>query len=257
MAIVKADWLITANLEELLQKKTRSGGRLSKEPSDTLDSYKIIYRPFKRIFLNVTKSRIDDTYRTESLIDEDLFSLVQDSSHQMLLWRPKYKDCPRILSEDEYQSRMNASSLQALVDDIMEKRWQAQEYDEEIAPKLKRLQMDPLGAIAFLLPRTSGGLRKERAIINDRKESHAFILATSLMTNCSPKDIITSTDLGDTILVETIIGKFTTEAGSSRLLALETPCTNSFSEALKAGRALTRLCELYGDCREIVSNTPK
>ena len=257
MEIIKADWLKTANLEELFQKKVRSSGFLSKEPSDTLEYFKVIYRPFRKIFLNVTKVRIDDTFRTESLIDEDLFSLVQDSNHQMLLWRPIYKDCPRISSEDEYQSTMDGHALQTLVDEIMEKRWQAQEFDEEIAPKLKRLQVDPLGAIAILLPRTSGGLRKEQAIIDDRKESHAYILATSLLTNCSPKDIITSADLGETVLIETIIGIYTTKEGSSRLLALETPCTNSFSAALKAGKALTRLCDLYGGCREIVSNPRK
>ena len=256
MDYIKAEWVEKANLEELFQKKVKGSGFLSKNSSETLDSFKIVYRPFRKIHLYVTKSSIDDTYRAESLIDEDLFHLVEDSNHQMLLWRPKYKDCPRISSEDEYPSKIDGHALQALIDDIMEKRWQAQEFDEEIKPKLKRLQLDPLSTIAFLLPRTPGGLRKEQAIIDDRKESHSFILATSLLTNCSPKDIITSADLGETVLVQTIIGIYTSDDGPSRVLTLETPCTKSFSEAMKAGKALTRLCDLYGECREIVSNTP-
>ncbi|MGY5857969.1 MAG: hypothetical protein RTU63_01270 [Candidatus Thorarchaeota archaeon] len=254
---IKADWVQKADLADLLQKKVKGAGFLSKKSNETFESFKVVYRPFRKIHLYLTRSSVDDTYGAESLIDENLFPLVQDSNHQMLLWRPKYNDCPRISSEDEYPSRIDVNTLQALVDDIMEKRWQAQEFDEEIKPKLKRMQLDPLSTIAFLLPRTPGGLRKEQAIIDDRKESHSFILATSLLTNCSPKDIITSADLGETVLVETIIGIYKSDDGSSRLLALETPCTKSFSDALKAGKALTRLCDLYGECREIVSNTPK
>jgi len=257
LEIIKADWLEKANLEELLHKKIKDSGFLSKNSSETLESFKVVYRPFRKINLYLTKSSVDDTYRAETLIDEDLFSLVQDSSHQMLLWRPRYKDCSRISSEDEYSSKMDGQALQTLLDDVLEKRWQAQEFDEEIRPKLKRLQLDPLSTIAFLLPRTPGGLKKEQAIIDDRKESHAFIFATSLMTNCSNKDIITSADFGETVLVETIIGSYTSDDGPSRLLALETPCTKSFSDAMKAGKALTRLCDLYGECREVVSNTPK
>jgi hypothetical protein len=254
---IKTDWVEKTNLEDFFQKKVKGSGFLSKKSNETLESFKVVYRPFRKIYLNITKSSIDDTYQSESLIDETLFPLVPDGSHQMLLWRPKYKDCPRITSEEEYYSKIDEHTLQSFVESILEKRWQAQEFDEEIQPKLKRLQLDPLSTVAFLLPRTPGGLRREQAIIDDRKESHAFILATSLLTNCSPKDIITSVDLGETVLVETIIGIYESKDGSSRLLALETPCTKSFSDALKAGKALTRLCDLYGECREVVSNTPK
>jgi len=151
----------------------------------------------------------------------------------------------------------DVSPVQSVVDEMMERRWKSQEHDDEMNPKLKRLQADPLSAISFLIPRTPGGLRREKAMIEERKEPHAYILATSLVTNCSPRDIVTSVDVGEAILVETIIATYRSTEGLSRTLVLETPGTNSMNDAIKAGKALTRLCELYGECRDVVSNTPK
>jgi len=255
--IFKADWLERTELKAILDKQAKSTGFRSKKPIEFLEGFKVVLRPFRKITLNVSRSRIDESYQTQTLIDEELFPHIADENHQMLLWRPKYIDGNFISEDLDYESNADEEALQSIIDAIMEKRWKSQEYDDEIRPKLKRLQMDPLGAIAFLIPRTAGGLRKEQAIIDDSKESRAYILATSLLTNCSPKDIIISADLGETVLIETVIAEYGSQSDSSRLLALETPGTNSFDEAIKAGKALTRLCELYGECREIVSNATK
>ncbi|MCK4566223.1 MAG: hypothetical protein KAU48_02830, partial [Candidatus Thorarchaeota archaeon] len=75
----------------------------------------------------------------------------------------------------------------------------------------------------------------------------------SLVTNCSPRDIITSVDISERVFVETIIAIYRAIDGTSRLLLLESPGTNSLNGAVKAGMALTRLCKLYGNCRELVS----
>jgi hypothetical protein len=255
--IFKADWLEKIDLEAMLQKQVMSRGFRSKASDESLEHFRVILRPFRKIILNATRSRINESFKALSLIDEELFPFVTDENHQMLLWRPKYFDSTIVSQDMDYESSIDEDALQKVIDEIMEKRWQSQDYNDELRPKLKRLQMDPLAVITFMIPRTPAGLRKEQAIIDDRKESHAYVLATSLLTNTSPRDIITSAELGETVLIETIIANYKSEDESSRLLFLETPSTNSFSEAIKTGKALTRLCELYGECREIVSNTPK
>jgi len=255
--IFKADWLESTNLETMLKKQVKSTGFRSKKPSETLESYRVVLRPFRKIILNAKRIRNDESFQTQSFIDEELFPYVSDPNYQMLLWRPKYSDVTSVSQEMEYESSIDEKALQNIIDEMMERRWQSQEHNDELRPKLKRLQLDPLSAVTFLVPRTPGGIRKEQAIIDDRKESHAYILATSLLTNTSPNDIIISSNLGETALIETIIAKYISEDETSRLLVLETPGTKSINDTVKAGRALTRLCELYGDCREIVSNTPK
>jgi len=258
--IIKADWVNEVDLEEILHKKAKTSGLLSKKPLETLESYKVVFRPFRRVTLNITGSSTSDTSQKVSIIDEEFAPLIQDSDHRILLWRPKYSNLSTITDDSielEKKIEVNEESVQSVIDDMMEERWTSQELDDELKPKLKRLQVDPLTTISILIPRFPGGLRKEQSIIDERKASHAYILATSLVTNCSPRDIITSADIGERILVETIIAIFRANDGTSRLLALESPGTNSDNEAVKSGMALTRLCKLYGNCRELVSNTPK
>jgi len=255
--IFKADWLEGTDLETMLQKQAKSTGFRSKNPVEKLENYRVTLRPFRKIILNATRSLTDESFQAYSLIDEELFPYVIDENHQMLLWRPKHAVAKCISQNIDFESSIDEEALQNILDKILEKRWQSQERNDELKPKLKRLQLDPLAAVTFLVPRTPGGIRKEQAIIDDRKESHAYVLATSLLTNTSPKDFITSADIGDVVMIETIIAEYKTEDGNSRLLALETPGTNSFNEAMKAGRALTRLCELYGNCRDFVSNKSK
>jgi len=249
LEIIKADWLEKADLEQLLRKKVKGKGKLEK--------YQVVYRPFKRVTLNMTGKRSNDTMQKDSLIDAELAPLIQDDDHRMLLWRPRYSSSSTIIDEDFHEPEIDSVAVQSVIDDMMEKRWYAQEYDDEMKPKLRRLQADPLSTISIILPRTPGGLKKEQALIEDRKTWHAYIFATSLVTNCSPKNIITSSDIGSTVLVETIIATYQEDDESKQILALETPNTRSFKDTIKAGKALTRLCELYVECRDIVSNSPK
>ncbi|TFH09033.1 MAG: hypothetical protein E4H14_05220 [Candidatus Thorarchaeota archaeon] len=249
MEIIKADWVEKANLEQLLQKKVKKLGYLEK--------YQVVFRPFKRVTLTITGKRSDDIMHKDSLIDAGLAPLVQDDDHRLLLWRPRYSNSSSIVDEDLQEPEINSDAVQRVIDDMMEKRWHAQDQDEEMKPKLRRLQVDPLSTISIIFPRTPGGLRKEQVLIENRKASHAYIFATSLVTNCTPKDIIISADIGNTVLIETIIATYQEDEKMTRVLALETPNTNSFKDAIKTGRALTRLCELYVECREVVSNAPK
>lgn len=260
MEILKANWLNKVDLEELLQKKAKTKGLLTKKPIETLERYEVVYRSFRRVTLNITGLGIGDTSQTVSLIDEELAPLIQDSDHRILLWRPKYSNLRTVVNESielEKEFDSNEDSLQTIIDDMMEERWTSQELDEEMRPKLRRLQADPLTTISIILPRSPGGLRKEQVLIDERKASHAYILATSLVTNCSPKDIITSANVGERVLVETIIAIYRANEGTSRMLAMESPGTNSLNEAVKSGKALTRLCILYGDCRKLVLKMSK
>ncbi|MBN2229198.1 MAG: hypothetical protein JW779_06350 [Candidatus Thorarchaeota archaeon] len=251
---LKADWLDKANLEANLTKNARTIGFGKKKPIEVLERYQILYRPFRRVNLDITDARINIQSQVSSLIDEELIGKVQDQNHRLLLWRPKYAtlesaDIEGVEFEAVYT---DVDMMQSIVDDILEQRWYAQTEDDEMGPKLKRMQADPLSAIAVIVPRSPGGLRREQKLIDERMESHAYVLATSLVTNCSPKDIITSAKVGERIYAETVIAEYLKNDGSRRLVIYETPGAKTMNEALKAGHALSRLCELYAECRNVL-----
>jgi hypothetical protein len=254
---IRADWVEKIDLEKALQKLEKKSGFFSKNSQEHLEDYQIIFRPFKRVTLNVVGINNDEIITKESFIDAELAPLIEDGNHRILLWRPKYVGCETVTDASIEEAILNNTAIQSVIDDMIEQRWQAQDHDEEMRPKLRRLQADPLIPFAIILPRTPGGLRKENVIVEDRTPMHAYVLATSLITNTASRDIIASSDIGNTIAIETIIATYRNEEGLTRLLALETAGTDSLKEAIKSGRALTRLCELYGDCREILSKTPK
>ncbi len=257
MDIIRADWVEKLALENALEKLVKKSGFLSKKPQEVLEDYQIIYRPFKRVTLKLIGINSDEIVTKESLIDAELAPLVVDDAHRLLLWRPKYIECETFTDTSKEDPVLDHVAIQSVIDEMMEQRWHAQDFDEEMRPKLRRLQADPLSTFSVILPRTPGGIRKEKELVKDRAPMHAYILATSLVTNSTSKEIITSADIGNTISIETIIATYRNDDGATRVLALETPGTNSLKEAIKSGRALTRLCELYGECREKVSKLPK
>ena len=70
------------------------------------------------------------------------------------------------------------------------------------------------------------------------------------MTNCLIEDNIKSGQLGDRVYVKTIAAEYiNNETSKSRWIFLETPGASSINDALKQGRALTRICSLNDQCR--------
>ncbi len=255
MKIFEAPDYSRNTLTKFFEGQARKEGVFSKRNLETLESIKILLRPFRKISWKL-KSTSDSKERTSiSFIDEQLSSVISDSDHRFLLWRPRYANL-RILELEESNEECieceNTDAIQQLIDDLILHRWNGQELDDELRPKLRTLQADPLSAIALIVPRSPYGLRREEAILVERKEVHSFVLASSLVTNCSPKDIMTAGEIGERVFVKTIAAEYHDTSGhDTRLLILETSGTNSLRDAKKSGAALTRICNLYSNCSGI------
>ena len=122
--VLKADWLDKANLEANLTRNARTIGFGKKKPIEVLERFQILYRPFRRVKLDITDARTSIQPQVSSLIDEELIGKVQDQNHRMLLWRPKYAtlesaDIEGIEFEAVY---VDVEIMQNIVDDILEHR---------------------------------------------------------------------------------------------------------------------------------------
>jgi len=214
----------------------------------------VVYRPFRQITLEL--DNLSGSKKAVSYIDEQLASRISDSDHRFLLWRPRLADAK--IKDEEFGTRVeeDVDSVKEVIDDLILQRWNGQELDEELRPKLRSLQADPLTSIAFIIPRSPHGLKREETILADRKEIHSFILASSLVTNSSPKDVMLSAQIGERVLVRTIIAVYQNLSSSEvRHLCLETTGSSSLQDASKAGGALTRICELYPNCIELITQS--
>ena len=92
-------------------------------------------------------------------------------------------------------------------------------------------------------------------MLDERKWSHAYVMASSLVSNCSPKDVVLSAELGTRVHIETVVAEYRKiENGETRLLLLETPGTLTLRDAQKAGSAITRICQLYKTCSDRIQD---
>jgi hypothetical protein len=226
-------------------------GLISKRDLETFEGFSILYRPFREITWILESSIGTERKTSVSFIDEQLSSIISDSDHRFLLWRPRYANLETIeLEENEvaYTEIDNTEAVENVVNDLMRERWTGQELDEELRPKLRSLQADPLTSIALIVPRSPHGLKREEAILVERSEVHSFVLASSLVTNCSPKDIMLSAVITEQVFVKTIVAKYRANSDKNlRLLFLEISGSSSLRDAKKSGLALTRICQLYPD----------
>jgi hypothetical protein len=107
------------------------------------------------------------------------------------------------------------------------------------------MHRESMSVSTLLLPKSPSYTRKESQLVDEKKLSHSVLVATSLVTNCSIEDTIISAKLGERAFVNTIAAEYINNSTrDSRWLFLETPGTKSLNDALKNGRALTRLCSL-------------
>ena len=239
---------------KFLESEIEKEGLVKRRALESFERFIVLNRPFRNITLTLNGVKSDSGLgkTTNSLIDEDFAEFVTDTDHMFLLWRPRLaKLVTEGISEDEKidQNTGNEKAVQAVLDELIRLRWIGQEKDDELRPKLRSLQADPLSAIAFVVPRSPGGIRREEKILEELRDSHAYVLASSLVTNCSPRDIILSYEIGERVYVETIVAEYRNiESDTKRLLLLETSGTKSLPEARKAAGAITRICQLYESC---------
>lgn len=243
-------------LTKYLEGQARKEGIINKRNLETLEGIRIVHRPFRRITWELENPTGSEEKRSISYVDEQLSSSISDSDRRFLLWRPRYANL-RIIETDAsevgHSEIDNTEAVKKVVDDLILHRWNGQELDEELRPKLRSLQADPLSAIALIIPRSPYGLKREETIIAERKEIHSFVLASSLVTNCSPKDIMISAEIGERVFVKTIVAEFHDISNDNmRVLLLETPGSESLRDAQKSGFALTRICGLYPECLDMI-----
>ncbi|TFH03324.1 MAG: hypothetical protein E4H14_16860 [Candidatus Thorarchaeota archaeon] len=238
-------------LTKYFEGQIKTEGIISKRNLETFEGIRDFYRPFRKITMIMESPLNSEEKISTSYVDEQLSSIINDSSHRFLLWRPRYANLS-VLDADssigEYSMSDNSEAVKRMVDDMILQRWNGQELDEELRPKLRDLQADPLSAIALIIPRSPHGLRREETILAERKETHAYVLASSLVTNCSSKDIMVSAEIGERVSVRTILAEYHDISNDNkRLLFLETPGSDSLRDAQKSGYALTRIYDLYPD----------
>ncbi|MFW9810571.1 MAG: hypothetical protein ACFFE6_14430 [Candidatus Thorarchaeota archaeon] len=241
-------------INDFLISETCSEGLIKKTALEKLERVMILYRPFRIVSLVVSglESNADHRKTTHSLIDEDFAGNFTDENHMFLLWRPRLANLIEETVEDDGdldQYPGNEVAVKDVLDELLLLRWKGQEENEELRSKLRSLQVDPISSIAFVVPRSPGGIRREEEILEKRKATYAYVVASSLVVNCTPKEIVVSAEVGERVYIETIVAEFRNlENDSARLLLLETPGTTSLSEAKKAAGALNRLCQLYEKC---------
>jgi len=248
----------TDELKEFFEKQIRREGILKRRDLEVLDDIQLVQRPFRKILWKLENPSGSEEKVRCSFIDEELASMIRDSDHRFLLWRPRYAILQINESEDsvDIPSIDNADAVQEVVDELVLLRWKGQELDDELKPRLRNIQADPLSAIALIVPRTPYGLKREAKILEERRDIHSFLIASSLVMNCSPKDIVTSVNIGERVFVKTIIVKFREFSNEmSRMLYLETPGASSLRDAQKSGLALKRICDLYPDYGELMEKS--
>ncbi len=254
MKKVRAREYTDSVIRDFLESEVQKEGLMKRRVLESFERFMVLNRPFRRVTLTLNGDGSDSGIRktTSTLIDEDFAGLVSDTDHMFLLWRPRLaKIFEESANEDEGgdQHTGNQDAVQAVIDELIRLRWKGQERDDELRPKLRSIQADPLSAIAFVIPRSPGGIRREEKILEELGDSHAYVLASSLVTNCSPRDVIISYEIGERVYVETIVAEYRNiENNESRLLLLETSGTKSLREAKKVAGALLRVCQLYEPC---------
>jgi hypothetical protein len=252
---LKAPEYTNDEINRFLESEIQREGLLSKRAVESLERVMILNRPFRIVRLKMSEIGSDSgvVMESSSLVDEDLAGSIPDTNHVFLLWRPRLaslldKQIEMVDIPDPYPGKEKAAK--GIVDEMLSLRLQAQEEDEEFKQKIRSLQADPLTTIAFVVPRSPGGIKREQKILDERKEGHSYIFASSLVTNCKPGHIIQSAQIGERVYVETVVAEYRNlEDSSRRLLFLETSGSSSLREAKKSAGALTRICQLYSECK--------
>ncbi|MFX1482341.1 MAG: hypothetical protein ACFFCP_04045 [Promethearchaeota archaeon] len=226
---------------------------MSRRKVETLDRVLVLYRPFRRITFTMSTNDTSTgvTKTSTSLIDEDFASISKDPDHMLLLWRPRMASLIESVEENDKPDPYpgNQEAVNRVIDELVQLRQRGQEEDDELRPHLRSLQADPLSSVSFLIPRSPGGIRREEEILENRRETHAYVLAASLVTNSALNDRIESKEIGERIFIETIVAEFKDlKSGKSRIVLIETPGSKTMNEAEKTSSALNRLCSLYDEC---------
>ncbi|MFW9805006.1 MAG: hypothetical protein ACFFFC_20325 [Candidatus Thorarchaeota archaeon] len=241
------DSVITFMLQQAQRK-----GVLRREQVEEIAISPPLLRPFREVLWDLR----EDVSDCRSLIDESVSHVSLTPDQQLLLWRPQYAHFDWI-DDDSIHNIANFnpddSYVQALVDDLLERRMTAQRNLDESEVEARKSQAAKKSALAFLIPRSPGSIRKQEEMEEGRRPSQGILVASSLVMNCPQNSRVVRGKLGLRFWVRTMMTEFRNlETQTSRFVFLESPTSASLREAVSFGRALTRLCQLNEDARSLV-----
>jgi hypothetical protein len=236
-----------------MQQQARRKGVLRRESVEEIVIFPPLLRPFREVIWHLG----EDTSDCRSLIDESISHVSLTPDQQLLLWRPRYAHFDWIEDEESTYNSTNIdredSCVQALVDEVLTRRMTARKSLDESEDEFRNTQADKRAALAFLIPRVPGSIRKQEDLEEGRRPSQGILVASSLVMNCPQNSRVIQGKVGSRFWVLTAMTEFRNlETQSSRLVFLELPITGSLREAVSFGRALTRLCQLNEDVRSLV-----
>ncbi|NHJ13480.1 MAG: hypothetical protein EAX95_07370 [Candidatus Thorarchaeota archaeon] len=232
-----------------LEGKIRTKGILKKEPIEELRISSFYWRPFRIVEWITSEGQGSNA----SVVDESLAIPELESNEDLLLWRPNYASIAATKGDGLKEEASDSDGLLQLIQNLVQKRLDAQERLAELEPEVRRIQADRRAAAGVLLPRTPGGLRKDAAVMERRQPDHGLLLATSIVMNVPNSVMVKDFTLGERVYVGTVSAVFIdNESSEERDLHLESPGAASLSAALKNASGLTRICSINGNCRALV-----
>jgi len=241
-----------------LLKRIRHHGFIRRQPLESLTVHPLVWRPFLRVRWRCTSSKPPYIQTRYSLLDEQSAALVSEFNERLLLWRPRIATLEPVKNSVEptcslEETIVKKNKLQAVIDDLIQQRTAAQQSIGQINPNLRRLQADPLSALRSVLPRQLIRGRREQELAEQYQKTHSIVLATSIVTNCAQEDSIEQGVLEERVAIGTMMAEYRDlETNALRIIFLETANVKSLTEALFAGRALTRLCQLNSNCQKMI-----
>ncbi|KXH72893.1 MAG: hypothetical protein AM326_00780 [Candidatus Thorarchaeota archaeon SMTZ-45] len=238
------------SLHSLAKAKAMKRGVIRRE---ILESYEIAH-PIWRIFRHVHFLDANSEVISASLFDMELASLVESFEESLLLWRPRYDGLLQENTPIEYSldtgDENGIKVLESIVNELIEVRQSAQNDLIGLTKEFMKTQISWKSTASLLLPRTPSSLREQEDIAKEKRSADGLLNASSLVMNSSSDSLVESMKIGESVLVETALIKYTAfENDSVRILVLENPSAESIEDAVSKGRALTRLSEINHRCK--------
>ena len=224
--------------------------------TELLERFEVAY-PIWRVFRHIHFLDSANEVISTSLLDEGLAPFVSGFEESILLWRPRYDGLNQVEAPIDFslndKDENTLKVLQSNVEELINVRQSVQKELVGLTEEFVKTQTDWKSTASLLLPRSPTSIRKQEEIAKMKRTADGILNASSLVINCSSNSIVESMTIGDCVLVETALIKYTTiENDSVRILALENPSAESVEDAVSRGRALTRLSEVNQGCKNVL-----
>ena len=240
-------------IHSFAEARIKKKGLLKREPIELFE----IGQPIMRVFRQIDFYNEDDEFVSTSLVDVELAPLVYVFEENLLLWRPLYVNLVQGNTPfDLYRNRLghDKETLEIITNQLINARKAAQEEIEEFRDEFAKVQSGwKSSSMSLLIPKSPSSLREQERVESIKRSAEGIIRAVSLVINCSYDSRINSAAIGEYILVQTTLIRYTSLVDDSiRILALENPSAERIEDALWKGRALTRLLDINSNCRNYI-----